>query len=394
MDPLGIYIHVPFCKRKCAYCDFNAYSGLGSLAAPYVRALEADIRSGPHPGRLVQSVFFGGGTPTFLPAPDLARLLDAVASTWSLQADAEVTVEANPTSADARRFAELRRAGFNRVSIGVQAFDDDLLRAVDREHTAAEAVAAVDTARKARFDNVSLDLMFGLPGQTQAQWEATLERALELGTPHLSVYALTLEPGTRFERLHAGGKLVLPGEEAELAMYESAITRLREAGFEHYEVSNFAWPGYRARHNLLYWRNGEYLGFGAGAVSYVDGRRWTREKQPGRYIQKVGSGADLAVEAESLDGEAAVAETLILGLRLLEGLDLRRVARRFGAEALSTAQEHLDALEREGYLRREGDRVRVTHRGLLFSDHVALQLLPDPSPRRRTPAGTATGPAP
>ncbi len=376
MHPLAIYIHVPFCVKKCSYCDFNAYSGMGDLAASYVSAVRQEIRRSPYRGRCVHTVFFGGGTPTYLSAGQLAAILGEIRDAFQIDSGAEVSAEANPTSVDAAKFAAMRDAGFNRLSIGVQSFNDLLLKRVDREHSADEAEEAVRRARVAGFRNLSIDLMFALPGQSLEQWEATLDRALSLETEHLSVYALTIEPGTRFERLHAGGKLDLPDEDAELAMYERAVERITAAGFEHYEVSNFARPGFRARHNLVYWCNEEYAGFGPGAVSYVDGCRWTNEKYPARYIEKVEAGQDLAIESERLAPAAAMSETLIQGLRLREGISLDRLGDRYGLDAATQYDEPLRKLEGRGLVELRDGRIRLTDAGLLLANDVALELLP------------------
>lgn len=374
--PLSIYLHVPFCVKKCAYCDFNAYSGMGHLAKDYIACVRTEIARCEERGRPVATVYFGGGTPTFLPAEGLVAILNTVRQTFDVLPNAEISAEANPTSADAEKFAAMRRAGFNRLSIGVQAFDDRLLRAVDREHSAEEAERAVRMAREAGFTHVSIDLMFGLPTQTRADWDATLERALALKTEHISLYALTLEPGTRFERLHKGGKLPLPSEEDEVWMYERAIEVLTQAGFEHYEVSNFARPGFRARHNLVYWHNEEYLGFGPGAVSYLRGQRWTKEKFPPRYVAKVRAGEDLAIDGECLEPEAAIGETLMLGLRLLEGISLSCLRARYPMVDLEARfGSALARLTQAGLLEREGDWIRLTHRGLLFANDVFVEFL-------------------
>jgi oxygen-independent coproporphyrinogen-3 oxidase len=376
--PLALYVHIPFCERKCAYCDFNAYSGMANLAEPLVASLHREIERAAdtaHSGRLVTSVFFGGGTPTFLTGAQLSGLLDALRRAFQVADDAEITSEANPTSADSERFARMHDAGFNRLSIGVQAFDDALLQCTDRQHTAQEAEDALHTARRAGFTNLSLDLMFGLPTQTRDDWQKTLERALDIGTEHLSTYALTLEPGTRFERLHAGGKLPLPDEDDELWMYEHAMARLTAAGFDHYEVSNFARPGYQSRHNRVYWHNEEYLGFGPGAVSYVDGRRWKKEKQPSRYIAKVRSGDDLCVESDTLTPEQTFGETLMLGLRLREGVTLSRLRTRFHRDPLEKWHEIVEKLIRQGLLEQEGDTLRLSKTGLLFANNVFVEFL-------------------
>lgn len=374
--PLSIYLHVPFCVKKCPYCDFNTYASMGHLVNEYIPCVCTEIARCEERGRPVATVYFGGGTPTFLPAEGLAAILNTVQQTFDILPDAEISAEANPNSSDVKKFQAMRRAGFNRLSIGVQALEDRLLRVIGRQHSAEEAECAVRMARQAGFTNVSIDLMFGLPTQTRADWDTTLERALALKTEHISLYALTLEPGTRFERLHKDGKLLLPPEEDEAWMYERAIEVLTQAGFEHYEISNFARSGFRARHNLVYWHNEEYLGFGPGAVSYLRGRRWTKEKLPPQYIAKVRAGEDLAIDGECLEPEAAIGETLMLGLRLLEGVSLSRLRARYPMIDLEARFGLAFArLTQAGLLEREGEWIRLTHRGLLFANDVFVELL-------------------
>jgi len=373
---LSIYLHIPFCVKKCPYCDFNTYAGLGHWVEEYIASVCTEIARCEERGRPVATIYFGGGTPTFLSAEGLATILDTVRQTFDVLPDAEISAEANPTSSDVKKFAAMRQAGFNRLSIGVQSFHERLLHLLGRQHSAAEAEEAVHMAREAGFTNVNIDLMFGLPTQTREDWETTLARALALQTEHLSLYALTLEPGTRFERLHRNGNLSLPTEEEEVWMYEKAIQMLTQAGFEHYEISNFARLGYRARHNLVYWHNEEYLGFGPGAVSYLRGRRWMKEKFPPRYIAKVCTGEELTVEEECLEPEAAVGETLMLGLRLLEGISLSQLRARYPQVDLEARFGPVVAqLTRVGLLEQAGDRLRLTHRGLLLANDVFMELL-------------------
>ena len=382
---VSIYIHIPFCAKHCAYCDFNTYveRAQSPLVQATVAAIQRDIaqagrdmaaQCGPIS---VPTIFFGGGTPTFLQGEQLAAILRTVQDHFAVEPNAEISSEANPGSSDAAKFAAMREAGFNRLSIGVQSFHDELLVALDRFHTAGEAEHALQAAREAGFTNLNLDLMFGLPKQNLRLWEATLARALALGTEHLSLYALTLEPGTRFERMEAGGKLDLPDEDVELSMYERSIALLTAAGLEHYEVSNFARPGYRSQHNQVYWRNEEYLGIGPGAVSYLDGRRWKRERLPIRYNAKVEAGADLAAESECLNGEGALGETMMLGLRLRDGLPLQVVRARFGIEPLDRFASQIARLQTEGLITLAADTLRLTHRGLLFANDALGAFLPD-----------------
>ena len=376
LKPLSFYLHVPFCARHCAYCDFNVYVDRvqSGLVEQTIEATLTDIRRSAISLRdsyRIETIFFGGGTPTYLSGKALACLLQTIRDEFEVAPDCEISSEANPGSSDYDKFEAIRMAGFNRLSIGVQAFDNGLLKNMDRHHSVDEAKQALRTARSAGFENLSLDLMFGLPGQTLSHWKETLETALGFKTEHLSLYSLTLEPGTRFERLHRGGKLVLPEEDDELEMYESAISTLATAGYERYEVSNFAKPGFRARHNLTYWRNGEYLGVGPGAVSYLNGVRFKREKLPAKYISKIDSGADLYVESESLEPLKTLGETIMLGLRLREGVSLSALEARFKIDARQLYSTQIKDLEERGLLEKTDDLIRLTHQGLLLAN-IAL----------------------
>ncbi len=390
--PLAIYVHIPFCARHCAYCDFNTYVEKAQSPLPRAtvdaicrdierssrdierssRETDNDIPLGLRP---ISTIFFGGGTPTYLSGEQLGGILRTIYDCFPVLPDAEISSEANPGSSDAAKFAAMRAAGFNRLSIGVQSFDDTLLVALDRFHTSGEAENAFRLARQAGFDNLNLDLMFALPKQTSALWEASLIRALALGTEHLSLYALTLEAGTRFERLYAGGKLDLPDEDAELNMYERSIALLTGAGYAHYEVSNFARPGFRSRHNQVYWRNEEYLGVGPGAVSYLNGRRYKRERLPARYVEKVTHCADLAVESECLTDLETLGETLMLGLRLRDGLPLAPIRERFHVDPLARFAPQIAKLTERGLLTLENDALRLTHQGLLLANDALSEFV-------------------
>jgi oxygen-independent coproporphyrinogen-3 oxidase len=376
MNPLGIYVHIPFCRRKCSYCDFNAYSGLGELVDSYVVAVCKEIANSVDFGKHVSTIFFGGGTPTFLTGSQISHILGVIRENFEVDTQAEISSEANPTNSDASKFKQMKSAGFNRISIGVQSFDNSILKLIDREHSGTEAENAVHAARRAGFANVSIDLMFGLPTQSLEEWEGTLDRAIELKTQHLSTYALTIEPGTRFERLHKGGKLRLPDDETELAMYERSIEKLQSAGFEHYEVSNFARPNHRSKHNMIYWRNEEYLGFGSGAVSYRHGVRWTNERHPQKYISCLELNAPIVADSEELDLAGRISETLIQGLRLREGVSLSCIASRFNTDLRSLFRDPLAKLQGNRLVELNGDSLRLSHRGLLMANDVFVELLP------------------
>ncbi|MBI3024876.1 MAG: radical SAM family heme chaperone HemW [Candidatus Tectomicrobia bacterium] len=385
--PLSVYVHIPFCLAKCGYCDFNSYAVEGLIAlgragedwAPryadaILREIEGRCRSLGLEGRRAETVFFGGGTPSLMPPEETARILDALGRTFRLAPGAEVTVEANPGAADAARFAALGEAGVNRISIGVQSFDDEALRRLDRVHTGEEARAAFRAAREAGFGNISLDLMFGIPFQTPGAARADIESALDLGPEHLSAYELTIEPGTAFHALHSRGELRgLPDEETALAMWRLRDRLLARAGFERYEISNFARPGRRCRHNLNYWRRGEYLGLGAGAHSFLGKRRLWNHARPDIYQARA---EDPTAGEEILDDAAkALGEALMLGLRLKEGVSLGAIARACGADPEEQFGPLFEELRGGGLLERENGTLRLTPRGTLLANRVLARFL-------------------
>ncbi|MCL6451830.1 MAG: radical SAM family heme chaperone HemW [Acetobacteraceae bacterium] len=384
MEPkLGLYVHVPLCRGgKCRYCDFYSLPFTAPRARRYISALarEAELRARDPRirGRRFHTLYLGGGTPTSLGAGALAGLLEMLSRTFPLEPGAEVTVEANPGTVDREGLARLRAAGASRLSLGVQAFQDRLLSSLGRRHRARDAGPAVLWAREAGFCSVGVDLMFGLPGQTLADWRESLDRALELGPDHLSTYSLLLEPGTRLEADVRSGRARLPDPDLEADMFEAAMDLLPAAGFEHYEVSNFARPGYRCRHNLLYWEGGEYLGLGPGAHSFLGGERsfnlpdlegYAREVERGRLP----TGGSLRPEPEELMGEA-----MFLGLRLVQGVSLAGFSARFGVAVAQAFPGSLEKLQRLGLLVLDGDRVRLSRRGLMLGNAAFGEFLRAP----------------
>ncbi len=391
MSTLSLYVHIPFCISKCGYCDFNSYAMNGPIVSETVDAILAEIRLSGYPKGTAQSIFFGGGTPTFLDSASLQRILNSLRDRFPLAPEAEITVEANPGTADMQRFMDLRSAGFNRISIGVQSFDDGLLHRLERRHSAAEAARAVGIAREAGFENINLDLMFGIPGQTETDWEKSLQSALSLQPEHISLYSLTIEPKTRFGHLQRIGQLPLPNEEAVLTMYERAIEAARQAGFGHYEVSNFAKPGYQCRHNINYWRNGPYAAYGPGAVSclWEDAagaryRRWTNELSPRKYCQKMESDETLAVEEETVSGMTALGESMMVGLRMMEGVSLSSLYQRYKIDMALVYEREIAKLIERGLIGFTGDRIVLTHRGLLFANDVVLEFIALPEGNKFT----------
>ena len=374
---IGCYVHIPFCVRKCAYCDFNSYSGYtDDTIRRYVAALTREIETAPVRPEAVDTVFFGGGTPTAIPATDEAALLRAVLDRLPVTADAEITTEANPGTMDVRHLEVLRAAGFNRISFGVQSFDSGLLKTLDRIHSADEAKNAVKAGRAAGFGNVSIDLMFALPRQTKAQWRDTLEQAMALETDHISLYSLIVEEGTGFYTLRQKGRLPLPDEDTAAEMFQMAIDAARAAGYEQYEISNFAKPGRASRHNIHYWRNDPYHGFGCGAVGYLDGKRIMNVKSPARYCEVIEEMGDLIYTCEELTTEETMAETMMLGLRLTgEGVDCRRYAAKFGVDPREKYRAEIARFTKDGLLETVGDSLRLTPRGVFLANEVMMEFV-------------------
>lgn len=366
MSPLAVYVHVPFCPSKCGYCDFNSYAMQGGIVDETVDAIEREILRTPWVGRPAKTIFFGGGTPTFLEAPQLMRLLDAVRSVHPTLPDCEITSEANPGTVDIPKFGVMREGGFNRISLGAQSFLDSDLLALERVHKAGDIERAVAAAREAGFGNVNLDLMFALPHQSLVAWRRNLDRALALEPEHLSLYCLTIEPNTAFYKKHLRGQLTLPDDDQQVAMYDECLARTTAAGFHQYEISNFAKPGRECRHNLAYWHAEEYAGYGPGAVGCVEQIRYTNLKHPKGYCEAVEAGTRLAFESESLDAETQRMERIMLGLRLNDGLDLADL--RLDEKGLATVRER-------GWVSEADRRIHLTAEGRHFCSEVALALI-------------------
>lgn len=353
---LAIYVHWPFCLSKCPYCDFNSHVREGVDQARWRAALVRELAfyASLTPGRRVESVFFGGGTPSLMDPGTVGAVVEAVGRHWTLAPDAEITLEANPTSAEAAAFRDFRAAGVNRVSIGVQALDDAALGFLGRAHSAAQALAALDMAGGV-FERMSFDLIYARPGQTVEDWAAELDRALGYARGHLSAYQLTIEPGTAFHTRHERGDFALPDEETGAELYEYTQERLARAGLAAYEVSNHAAPGQESRHNLAYWRYGDYVGVGPGAHGRLtlEGRkRATRgHRAPELWLERVEAGGHGAHPFEVIDPRARAMEALMMGLRLREGVPMARIEAEGGQDWRAVVPEaKIKALEAEGYV--------------------------------------------
>jgi oxygen-independent coproporphyrinogen-3 oxidase len=325
---------------------------------------------------LPKTVYFGGGTPSILSLAQMGRILDALGRASRIDPSTELTIEANPETLTGEKLHCLRNLGFNRLSLGVQSFDDGLLRLMGRPHNADQAVTAYFLAREAGFTNIGLDLIFALPGQTLRQWKSDLDRAIALRPEHISLYSLTYEPRTEFAMLRTEGKLIPANEDLETDMYLSAIADMRAAGYGHYEVSNFAKAGFRSKHNLNYWRCGDYRGFGAGAHSHEGDKRWANHAVPKDYIAASQAGRPLAGFEETLTRDQQLFEAVFLGLRMVDGIDIAAYKEHWGVSPLARLPEVWEDLERNGLLAVTDLNVRLTERGLLLSDSVLAKLAP------------------
>ena len=372
---LALYIHWPFCVSKCPYCDFNSHVRASVDQAAWRAALLKDLahEAGELPGRRLTSIFFGGGTPSLMPPETVAALIDAAAGHWRTADDIEITLEANPSSVEAARFGDLARAGVNRVSLGLQALDNEALAWLGRAHDVAEGLAALDTAQYS-FDRVSFDLIYARPGQTPDAWAAELERALAFGTEHLSLYQLTIEPGTQFAARFAKGELATLDSDRAADLFEQTRARTAAAGLPAYEISNHARRDAESRHNLTYWRYGSYAGIGPGAHGRRNGLATVRRKKPENWLARVeANGHGIELE-DMLSPEQRAQEALLMGLRLGEGVDLAGIAALTGINGL-VDEAATQRLTGQGLLSHAGDRLRVTEAGMLLLDAILAEIV-------------------
>ena len=378
----GLYVHLPFCRQKCFYCDFPSYAGQEGRMAVYVEALLGELAREGAPLRAAwgppRTVYLGGGTPTALPPALMERLLAGLREFLAAAPDAlEFTCECNPGTVDAAYLSLLRAGGVNRLSLGVQTFDDALLRRIGRIHTAAEVCAAVRQARAAGFRNLSLDLMYGLPGQTLAGLEMSVQQALALAPQHISIYGLQVEEGTPFARAQAAGQLALPTEEESEVMYDYMTAALPAAGYARYEISNFARPGFESRHNLGYWQDVPYLGIGAAAHSYLGGQRYENPRGIEEYLAALRTDGRARREEEPLTRATSMEEFAFLALRTARGIDRARFAARFGCELASVYADAIARMRARGFLEEDAQGVRLTPLGMKYGNWVFEAFLLD-----------------
>ena len=376
-SPLALYIHWPFCVSKCPYCDFNSHVRDAVDQDAWRTALLADLayEASLTPDRNLTSIFFGGGTPSLMPASTVAALIDAAAQHWGFSDDIEITLEANPSSVEAERFADLAAAGVNRLSLGLQSLDDAALAFLGRAHSVAESLDALAIAQR-HFGRLNIDLIYARPEQTASDWEAELQQALSFGTDHMSLYQLTIEPGTRFETLVRTGHFIPADDDDAATLYELTQDMTSAAGIPAYEISNHARAGNESRHNLSYWHYDDYIGIGPGA----HGRRLNfatqRHKKPENFISAVARNLHGLVSEESLDAESRATESLLMGLRLAEGISLGRLSERTGIAA-EYLLDHIavDKIAQLGLISRNGDRVTVTPQGMPLLDAILPQIV-------------------
>jgi oxygen-independent coproporphyrinogen-3 oxidase len=397
-NSVGIYIHIPFCHHRCTYCDFNIYAGMRALRERYVTAVATEVASAPA-GLPVPTIYLGGGTPSLLPAEQIARLLNAIRAQFAVAPDAEITLEANPRTADDGYFDALRALGANRVSLGMQSAIERDLHLFRRGHTFGDVVQTVRLARSAGFENLNLDLIYGIPGQSPADWRHTLEAALSLEPDHVSAYCLQVEDGTTLKKWIVQGKVFPPDDEVAADMYNLAEDILEQAGFVHYEISNWARRNsnsnfklqtsnlqspitnyqnsrYTCKHNLIYWRNEPYLGFGCGAHSWFGGRRFSKVRHPRAYVDAIEAGQGAEAESEPISRRLEMGETMMLGLRLLEeGVRRDQFAARFGVDIFDVYRDEIERLVKKGLIEAGARRLRLSRRGRLVGNRVFAEFL-------------------
>jgi oxygen-independent coproporphyrinogen-3 oxidase len=373
---LSLYIHVPFCVRKCRYCGFYSTPYSSGNADAFISGLkhEAALYRNDFRNRAISSIYIGGGTPTVLSSEQFGLLVGIIREHFTIDDSIEVTVEANPNTITHEKLSLMRSQGVNRLSLGVQSFSDDVLQILGRLHTAEQAADAFRVARSAGFENISIDLIYGIPGQTADHWEEALDAAIALKPEHVSAYSLSLDAGSQFKREAEAGEFALPDEEICAAMYERAVIKLNNAGYGRYEISNFSLPGYECRHNMNYWERGEYVGLGPGAWSFISGRRYANIADTMEYVQRLSSGRTIIDDQENVGSRSSERETVLLSLRTTKGLDLSRFEQEFGPDRLGRLERNAVLLRDAGLLRVKEGRLTLTDRGILLLDEALARL--------------------
>ncbi|MDF5728724.1 MAG: radical SAM family heme chaperone HemW [Rhizonema sp. PD38] len=380
VNPNSAYLHIPFCRRRCFYCDFpvsvvgdRLRGETSGTISQYVEVLCQEINVTPSLGQPLETIFFGGGTPSLLSTNQLQRLVETLKERFGISPSAEISMEMDPGTFDLAHLQGYCRAGVNRVSLGVQAFQEDLLQISGRSHSVSEIFTAIDLIRQVEIPEFSIDLISGLPHHTLDSWQESLEKAMTIAPTHISVYDMTIEPGTAFGRYYKAGDQPLPADEATVKMYQMAEQVFKTAGYEHYEISNYAQPGHQCRHNRVYWENRPYYGFGMGAASYVEGKRFTRPRKKAEYYQWVSDGC--AIACVVTPPNEVLLETLMLGLRLAEGVSLGMLTEQFGKEKVAEIHKCCQPYYKKGWVEVVEGRLRLCDpQGFLFSNVVLAEL--------------------
>jgi oxygen-independent coproporphyrinogen-3 oxidase len=377
MRELGLYLHFPFCQRKCNYCDFPSYQGMESWMLPYIEALKAEIEEWGHilKGYRIKTIFMGGGTPTLFSGAQIAGILDICNKNFNIKSHAEITIEANPGTIDSEKLSILKQAGVNRLSLGFQAWQHKHLKLLGRIHGNTELFNDVKWAREEGFQNISVDVMFGLPGQTVDEWLETLERICTLGIQHISMYSLKVEEGTPLYQWYKEGKLQLPTQEEDRLMYHSGREYVLRFGLKQYEISNFAIPGRECAHNLIYWHNEEYIGCGSAAHSCFNKERFSNKKDIKAYIKAVMMSKERTDYRELIDNKDERFETIMLGLRLNEGINKRKYAQRFGKDINYYYEDVIKRFKEQKLLTENSESIRLTNKGIDLQNVVLLDFM-------------------
>lgn len=373
----GVYLHIPFCKAKCHYCDFNSFSCAEKHIPEYFKALNKEIElcSQSLGEGTVKTIFIGGGTPSYVDEEYIRELLYKLRSYTKIEPEAEISIEANPGTLSFKKLSAYRQMGINRLSMGLQAWQNELLKAAGRIHSREEFVENYNQARAAGFNNINIDIIFGLPGQTGEQWETTVNNIIEMAPEHVSCYSLKIEEGTLFGKKYEAGELEPASDELDRNMYYTAVDKLSGAGFKHYEISNFALPGYECRHNITYWKAERYIGLGAGAHSYIEDCRFNNLCDIGGYIDRINAGVLPRENMEEIDEKESISEYIIMGLRLTEGLDGKKFKKRYNKDMFELYRESIDKLERQQLIKISGTKIKLTSKGLDLANTVMVEFI-------------------
>ncbi len=376
-NPLSLYIHIPFCKSKCRYCDFNSYQNMENYIPAYFNALKYEIERSSEKlkSRQIKTIFFGGGTPSLVGSGYIKEIMDCIRKPCEIDRGAEISIECNPGTVSKEKFADYKAAGVNRLSIGLQCWQGSLLKMLGRIHDSGEYVTSLQNARKAGFANINTDLIFGIPGQTMDDWKESLGKMLEFELPHLSCYSLSIEENTKFGEMYKNGELQKTDDGLDRRMYHYAVKMLKSSGYSHYEISNFAKPGHECAHNIVYWECREYLGFGAGAHSYFNGQRFNNVTGIGDYIGKLSRHESSAENYSEITEKVQISEYMFMGLRMTKGIKAKEFREKFGLNIYDIYGSQITSLARKGLLINDKRVVKLSRKGMDLANLVFMEFI-------------------